>query len=76
MRNFTSCHLFGAKKKDKKLVKMALLDKSTNSVGLVVACDKKLVKFAAIQAIVEMRHLARSRNADEMFGVATNLYEW
>ena len=23
-----------------------------------------------------MRHLARSRNSDEIFGIVTNLYEW
>ena len=52
------------------------MDRQTNLYGFVIAADKKAVKTAACKAIEEMRHLARSRNSDEIFGIVTNLYEW
>ena len=35
-----------------------------------------MVKEATIECMEEMRFLARARNIDEMWGVATNLYDW
>ena len=55
---------------------MAVLDKRTSSFGIVVNCNKAIVKEAVIQCMEETRFLARARNISEVWGVATNLYDW
>ena len=55
---------------------MAILDKKTSCFGMIVNCNKWHVKEATIECMEEMRFLARARNIDELWGVATNLYEW
>lgn len=62
--------------KEKKEIKLAMLDTTTNSFGFIVTTCKKLIKDATIKAMEEMRFLTRARNADDMFAIATNLYEW
>ena len=55
---------------------MAVLDKRTSSFGLILNCNKQIVKEAVVQCMEEARFLARARNISDVWGVATNLYEW
>ena len=56
--------------------KMAILDSKTSSFGFVIQCDKRFIKDCSIKVMEEMRFLARARNCEEIFGIATTLYEW
>ena len=56
--------------------KMAVLDTQTSSFGFVILCDKRFIKECSIKVMEEMRFLARARNCEEIFGIATTLYEW
>jgi hypothetical protein len=62
--------------KQKKEIKLILLDKNSMSSGIIFETDKKTVKEAAISLMDSMRLLCRSRNLPHIFGVASNLYEW
>ena len=56
--------------------KLAVLDKRTSCFGMVIACNKWIVKDAVVQCMEEMRFLARARNIDEIWGIANDLYSW
>jgi len=56
--------------------KLAVLDKRTNSFGMIICCNKWVVKDATVKCMEEMRFCARSRNIDDIWGVATDLYSW
>jgi hypothetical protein len=53
---------------------MAWLNKEKN--GFVLQVDKRYLKEATCRAMEEMRYLARANQTNEMFGIATTLYEW
>ena len=62
--------------KQKKELKLLVLDKRHMSCGLVVNTDKKALREACISLMDQMRLLSRSRNLPHIFGIATNLYDW
>ena len=62
--------------KQKKEMKILCLDKQTQSSGFIISTDKKVLKEAMHSLMMQMRLLCRARNLDEIWGIATNLYEW
>ena len=62
--------------KQKKELKLVLLDKNSMSAGIVFSTDKKAIKEASISLMDSMRLLCRSRNIPEIYGIASNLYEF
>ena len=65
--SFMSCRLS---------LRLTALDRLTLSHGIIFCTDKKVLKDACISLMDQMRLLCRSRNLNEVFGVATTLYEW
>ena len=56
--------------------KLSIVDKPTETRCIMFFPSKKMVKEAVYRAMDEMRFICKARNLDEIFGFATNLYEW
>ena len=48
----------------------------TDPATIIVRLDKRMVKEAMVTLMEDLRFYARARNVDEVWGVATSLYEW
>ena len=49
---------------------------AVESPAILVRLDKRMVKEAMVALMEDLRFFARARNIDEVWGVATSLYEW
>ena len=56
--------------------KLGVFDEKTNTNGFIVVTHKKVVKEAVYKAMEDLRFLCRARNVDQMYGIASNVYEW
>lgn len=62
--------------KQKRDFKLTAIDIPTETHGFMIVPNKKMTKEAVYKAMEDMRFICRARNIDEMFGFATNIYEW
>ena len=62
--------------KVKRVFKLGVLDTATNTCGFLVTTHKKVVKEAVYQAMEDLRFLCRARNVNQMYAIASNVYEW